>query len=155
MITRCPSCQAKITAAGTLPEDACQQVYESVLAQEYSDPVYGAAHLLTVDCYALQHPEARRPNSIAFHLLRLGWTLNRVRIPKLGRTDNDFKRYAYDLRDFPYLEAPRNRGSVTVVDVSEIDPKEHMKAVCIWAGSVWKAYGVHHYWVGRKLEIDI
>jgi hypothetical protein len=146
-------CKARIEGCCLAAEEECFGLFEQVLAREYSDPGYGEAHLLTVDCYALQHPEVHRPNSNAFHLLRLGWTLNRVRIPKLGRTDSDFKRYAYDLRDFPCLEAPRNRGGITVADIKEADPEEHMKAVCIWAGSVWKAYGMHHHWVSRKLEI--
>jgi hypothetical protein len=146
-------CRALIKDCQPPAEDGCQRLFEQVLAREYSDPAYGEAHLLTVDCYSLQHPEVHRPSSNAFHLLRLGWTLNRVRIPKLGRTDNDFKRYAYDLRDFPCLEAPADRGRITVADIKETDPEEHMKAVCVWAGSVWKAYSMHHYWVKEKLEI--
>ncbi len=155
MAQYCPMCKARIEGNYAAAEDGCQKLFERVLALEYSDAVYGGAHLLTVDCYALQHSEIHRPNSNAFHLLRLGWTLNRVRVPKLGQTDNDFKRYAVDLRSFPYLEAPKNRGKITVVDVAEtVEPKDHMKAVCVWAGAVWRAYGAHHPWVRKKLDLD-
>ena len=31
----------------------CRKFFEELLALEYSDPAYGAVHLLTVDAYAL------------------------------------------------------------------------------------------------------
>lgn len=155
MAQYCPMCKARLDGFYPEPEEGCQAVFERVLAREYSNPVYGQAHLVTVDCYALQHPEPRRLNSNAFHLLRLGWTINRYNFSRLGKTENDFKRYAYDLRQFPYLESPTDRGRVTVADITQADPEAHMKAVCAWAGSVWKAYEVHHCWVLKKLGIDL
>ncbi len=50
MTTVCPECGAEV------PEDgACQALFESCLALDYTDPGYGAVHALTVACYMIQH----------------------------------------------------------------------------------------------------
>ena len=50
---------------------SCWELFHEVLALEYSDPAYGAVHLLTVDAHALQHPKDHSENSSPWHLLRL------------------------------------------------------------------------------------
>lgn len=46
----CPECGA------SLEKDAsCQEIFESFLVLDYTDPGYGAVHLLTVACYMIQH----------------------------------------------------------------------------------------------------
>ena len=135
-------------------DDGCQKLFEDVLALEYSNPVCGRTHLITVDCYALQHSEVRRAQSSAFHLLRLGWILMRDGNPQIGKTDLDFKRYVGDLRHFPHLEAPENRGSVTIVDlVLAKNAEEHGKTALVWAKSVWNAWEIHHAWALKILGV--
>ena len=53
---------------------SCWAAYGEVLAREYNDPAFMAAHRLTVDAYAVQHPGRPSPQSIqsvALHLISL------------------------------------------------------------------------------------
>ena len=135
-------------------EEGCQKLFEKVLALEYSDLAFGAVHLITVDCYALQHSEIHRPYSNAFHLLRLGWIQLRDGNPKIGKTDLDFKRYAKDLRTFPFLQPPKDRGKITIVDVANaLDAAAHKKIVEAWGKETWDAWAAYHAWVDKLLGI--
>jgi hypothetical protein len=52
----------------------CWRLYGEVLAREYSDLAFWAAHRLTVDSYAVQHPGRSSPQtiqSVCVHLLSL------------------------------------------------------------------------------------
>jgi hypothetical protein len=148
MKQNCPMCRAKVAGG----EDGCQKLFERVLAKEYSDPAYGAVHLLTVDCYALQHSEAHRPHSNAFHLLRLGWILERDGNAKIGKTELDFKRCAKGLRNFPFLDPPKDRGRITIADIPlDKGAAEHVRRVAEWARAVWETWEAHHQWVRERL----
>lgn len=46
----CPDCGAVDTGNGT-----CREIFDSFLALEFSDPVYGEVHMLTVGTYMIQH----------------------------------------------------------------------------------------------------
>ncbi len=96
----------------------CRQLFEEVLALEYSDPAYGAVHLLTVDAHALQHSEDHGPRSNAFHLLRLYVLLERGGDPRIGWDPQWLKAQIGKTQGLPFLEPPTNRGAVTVADVS-------------------------------------
>lgn len=61
----CTSCGA-VVPGGT---EGCRKLFGEALAREYSDPVYGAVHFLTVDAYALQHAEQHGPSTNAYHLI--------------------------------------------------------------------------------------
>jgi hypothetical protein len=53
---------------------ACWAKYGDLLAREYENPEYMAAHRLTVDAYAVQHPgrpSAQSIQSVAVHLISL------------------------------------------------------------------------------------
>ncbi|WP_217429780.1 DUF5946 family protein, partial [Sphingomonas bacterium] len=59
---------------------ACWARYGELLAREYGDPAYMAAHRLTVDAYCAQHPgepERRTIQSAHVHLVGLHLTLER------------------------------------------------------------------------------
>ena len=141
-------CKAKVVGG----EEGCQKLFERVLKKEYSNPAYGGVHLLTMNCYALQHSEIHRKNSNAFHLLRLGWMLAREKDKKIGKTELDFRSYAKDLRNFPFLSPPQNRGKMTIADIPlDKDAKVHARCVVKWANEVWRAWEAHHQWVLGKL----
>lgn len=145
----CPHCGASLR-----DDEKCDALFEKVLEREYSNPEYGAVHLLTVDCYALQHSEIHSPRSNAFHLLRLSFILHYGSLPAIGfqdkRLDALVKR---KYRDFPDLRAPYDRGNVTVANVIEaINPQEHRHLVMQWAQAVWDAYGAYHQWVNEMIE---
>lgn len=141
-------CKAKVIGG----EKGCQKLFERVLEKEYSGPAYGAVHLLTLDSYALQHSELHRKNSNAFHLLRLGWMLMRDKDKKIRKSDLDFRSYAKDLHNFPFLDPPGNRGKMTIADIPlNKGAKVHARCVTNWAKEVWKAWEAHHQWVFGKL----
>jgi hypothetical protein len=50
MVDRCPECGA------VLSEDtSCQEIFDSFLVLEFSNPEYGQVHMLTVACFMIQH----------------------------------------------------------------------------------------------------
>ncbi len=145
----CPHCDASLKE-----NEKCDTLFEKVLEREYSNPEYGAVHLLTVDCYAIQHSEIHGPRSNAFHLLRLSFILHYGSSPAIGfqdkRLDALVKR---KYRDFPNLRAPNYRGNITVADVIEAtNPQEHRRLVMQWAQAVWDAYGAYHQWVDEIIK---
>lgn len=79
-VERCPGCGVELPAfAGPVhrymeSSPSCWVAYGEVLARECSDPALMAAHRLTVDAYAVQHPGRPSPQSIqsvALHLISL------------------------------------------------------------------------------------
>ncbi len=129
--------------------ERCGAVFNGVCAREYSDPAFGAVHLLTVDAYALQHSEEHGPRSNAFHLMRLCRLLERGDSPGLGQRPPREVGKAFEerYRQFPMLEPPPRRGDLTIVDVHGAHgPEDHARRVREWARSVWEAYSPHHEW---------
>lgn len=142
---RCPMCGG-IVPAGVA---RCRDLFNEVCAREYSDPAFGAVHLLTVDAYALQHSEEHGPRSNAFHLARLGRLMERGESAAIGQRPPRAVGKAEEsrYRQFPELEPPAFRGSLTIADVpSASDPDDHARRVWAWARSVWEAYRQHHGW---------
>ena len=148
-------------------KEACRnKIFGEVLAREYSDPTgYGKVHLLTVDCYALQHSEDHSPRSNALHLIRLCWLLFCNGDPDVSQKNKGPIPFIMEhyYRDFPFLNPPPagKRGDVTVMDIYRAgDREEHNALSYKWAKSVWDAYGEHHNWVidvlkkaGRAVKI--
>lgn len=129
----------------------CWSVYGEVLAREYSDPAYAAAHRQTVDAFAVQHPGQSSPQSIhsvGVHLLRLCLILeNGFSDAAAGDAMEVIASRKGMLR---WLTAPQSMGDITAVDVWKTsDPQEHTKAVGNWAGSAWQAWAQHHEQVRR------
>jgi hypothetical protein len=132
----------------------CRAVFDEVCTREYSDPGFGAVHLMTVDAYALQHSEEHGPRSNAFHLMRLCGLLERGDDPGIGhRPSREVgKAFEENYREFPFLEPPQCRGSLTVVEVlGAHDPQGHAERVRAWADSVWKSYHSHHEWAREAI----
>lgn len=50
MASICPECGAVHNKAAS-----CQEILDAFLAQEFTDPGYGAVHFLTVACFMIQH----------------------------------------------------------------------------------------------------
>lgn len=145
----CPYCGAPLGEG-----ENCDDLFGKLLSLEYGDPEYGAVHLLSVDCYVLQHSEAHSPRSNAFHLLRLYFILYRSSSPAIGFQDKRLNRLIRQrYRDFPDLKASEYRGSINVADVLKAtNPREHRRLVELWAQAVWKAYDIHHKWIDEMEE---
>ncbi len=126
---------------------ACWATYAEVLAREYSDPaLFRAAHRLTVDAYAAQHPgrpSAQSISSVALHLLSLCAVLEHGRSPDqaaelIGQGTRRKARYRW-------LTPPESLGAVTVRDVWKAPAAGgHRAQVQAWARSVWQAWAPHH-----------
>lgn len=149
---KCPLCGAE---TGGL--EACRDTYfGDVLAREGSDPSgYGSVHLLTVDCYALQHSEDHSPRSNALHLTRLCWLLNggnaSIEQKDKGPIPYIMKHY---YRKFPFLEPPPagKRGDITILDLYRAkSAEEHIRLSREWGKSVREAYGKHLPWAKQML----
>jgi hypothetical protein len=50
MPTTCPECGAMLDDG-----NSCQEIFDSFLVLEFTDPAYGEVHMLTVACFMIQH----------------------------------------------------------------------------------------------------
>jgi hypothetical protein len=133
--------------------EGCRELFNEVLALEYGDPAYGAAHLLTVDAYALQHSEDHGPRSNAFHLLRLCVLLEHGGDPRITQNPAWLQAQFDGDRAAPFLEAPTGRGEMTIADVrGAASPDDHAGRVLRWAQSVWEAWSAYHEWARQWLS---
>jgi Family of unknown function (DUF5946) len=124
---------------------SCWAAYGEVLAREYNDPAFTAAHRLTVDAYAVQHPGRPSPQSIqsvGIHLISLYVVLEEQ---LTHRAATQLMQRTADWMRFVWLEPPRDRGEHDVTNVvAARSPDEHVRAVQSWAQSVWQAWSQHH-----------
>jgi len=123
----------------------CWLVYTEVLAAEYSNAVlFGQAHQLTVDTYAVQHAGGPHPDkSVDVHLcglhlvLQQGW--KPVTVPPI------LQRIAGLIEAWPHYDPPPQIGDVTVCDVAlSKSLSDHIETVKRWATLVWTAWSEHH-----------
>ncbi len=131
----------------------CWSVFEEVMAAEFQNAVlFGQAHQLTVDTYAVQHAGGRHPDkSVCIHLVGLHLMLEKnvapVRVPP--RLQRLARRASW-----PHLDLPEERASLTVRDVAVAgSPHEHAQRVREWAEQVWRAWSPHHE-IARELAGD-
>jgi hypothetical protein len=127
---------------------ACWALFGSVLAREYEGAAEGffAAHRLTVDTYAVQHPgapERRSAQSVGIHLVGLHLALESGVAPE--HVTRVLARATTGLNDLRWLEPPANRGEMTVADVAAAETaSDHVERVREWASDVWHAWSPHH-----------
>lgn len=147
----CPGCGARFpdsdgpTHRYLGASAGCWATYGEVLAREYQDPTYMAAHRLTVDAYAVQHPgreSSQTVRSVALHLVGLYAGLERGLGPDAAR---DVIGRAAESSAYRWLSRPASLGDVTVADVVGAESAdEHALAVRAWAESAWGAWREHH-----------
>ena len=128
----------------------CWAVYGTILAREYSDPLFFKHHRQTVDAYALQHPaddDPRAIQSVNIHLIALtllyGLGLPPARIPKIM---NDIvQKASQPNKAFKRLERPVSLGGITVSDIVNLtELQAHLEGVDRWARDVLKAWETYH-----------
>ena len=137
----CADCAASVEQGRV----GCLQLFEEILAREFSDYRYGRIHRLTVDAYSLQHPDAymRSGKSFAAHLTGM---CAAVEYEDTLAINQAVQRW---LSTNPKIEKPsqipEQRGSLTVTYIhSAADAEEHTKRVREWARDVWGAWSEHH-----------
>lgn len=143
----CEDCGAAVTEGRA----GCLTLFEEIIAREFSDYRYGRTHRLTVDAYALQHPDRymHSGKSFAAHLTGMCAALEHEDALALNRM---VQRW---LSTNPRIDKPAHlparRGNLTVTYIhSALDAIEHVNRVKEWAQDVWAAWAEHHD-LARKL----
>lgn len=149
---RCPSCGGNFDAnpdgathAYMLSSPGCWSAYGLVLEREYSDAVlFGAAHRLTVDAYALQHPgdpaERRAVQSFWIHgaslwlVLRLGWTHMQATGALKALAGGNYAERPIDIPRFAFTHA----------DVLARPLSEHIDAASHYANAALEGWAKAH-----------
>lgn len=156
----CPGCGLQMPLRGSAvhhgyynasPE--CWSVYTEVLANEYGNPlIFGRAHQLTVDTYAVQHAGGGHPDkSVGIHLCGLHLVLERRVVPTA--VPPILQRIASDVERWPHFAPPPIAGGITVADIALAgSPNEHIEKVRGWAEMVWAAWSFHHRAVAGFVE---
>jgi hypothetical protein len=120
----------------------CWSVYTEVIGAEYGNaPLFGSAHQLSVDTYAVQHAGGPHPDkSVDVHLSGLYLVLERgaapTSVPPL------LQRLATVVKEWPHFPPPIVTGCLTVLDVALAE--DHIATVRAWASGIWKAWAAHH-----------
>jgi hypothetical protein len=122
----------------------CWATFEEVIAREFQNAaLFGQAHQLTVDTYAVQHAGGRHPDkSVCVHLTGLYLALEK------GVPPADVPRKLQRLvvpRTWPRLPPPEERTNLTVHSVALAGSlQEHVQRVREWAAEVWRVWSPHH-----------
>ena len=148
----CPGCGLRMPASDNASYDGyfntsgeCWSVFTEVLGAEYNDPfIFGKAHQLTVDTYAIQHAGGGHPDkSITIHVSGLYLVLERGLPPT--QVPRRLKRIADTVREWPHYPPPGAPTALTVCDVALADSaEEHVTRVREWASLVWDAWSPYH-----------
>lgn len=155
--TTCPGCGLGMPASDAAAYDGyfntspeCWSLFTEVIGAEFGNAVlYGAAHQLSVDAYAVQHAGGAHPDkSIDIHLCGLHLVLERglkpPAVPPL------LQRLAEAVPEWPHFPPPADRGPLTVCDVALCGSgREHIDMVERWAAAVWSSWSPHHAAVAR------
>jgi hypothetical protein len=148
----CPGCGLELALSGlsydrkfnASPE--CWALFETVLAAEFQSPaIFGRAHQLTVDAYAVQHAGGIHPDkSVAVHLAGLHLVFDKGVAP----TDvpRRLQKLASIVTAWPHFELPAKCATLTVGDVAAAKgvTEEHVRLVHAWASDVWLNWRQHH-----------
>ncbi|MFC1556335.1 DUF5946 family protein [candidate division KSB1 bacterium] len=148
---RCPECGAVI------PEDkeSCRDMFDEILAREFSDPGYGQVLRLTLDAYALQHPGSYM-NSFSSHAAHLTGLCIAFEYNGGLERENLLKKW-YDRKpNFLKVSKPSDLGKLTIADILDADtPEEHSARVREWAQDAWNAWSEHHdtvrFWIKEAI----
>ncbi len=151
-LVSCPGCGIARPASGVAYDRKfhasaeCWALFEQVIGREFESAVlFGQAHQLTVDAYAVQHAGGAHPDkSVAIHLAGLHLSLERGL--RLWEVPAWLQRIAAAAPAWPHLEPPaaRPRG-LSIGNVAEArSPERHVAAARAWAAQVWETWRPHH-----------
>jgi hypothetical protein len=152
----CPECGVAISGG----REACQHLFNEVLAKEFSDYRYFRTHRLTVDVYSLQHPAEymRSAKSYAAHLTGMYAAIEE---DGAAETNRVVQRWLDGPIVFPRPDhpPPRQRGVLSILYVhGAVDPEDHIRRVREWAVSTWQSWREYHEvarrWVENAREMD-
>ncbi|MHB8294264.1 MAG: DUF5946 family protein [Acidimicrobiales bacterium] len=151
--TACSGCGALVadidgpTHVYILSAPGCWQLYGEILAAEFADPARWPAHQLSVDAYAVGHPnnrDRRNRQSVALHLVSLCLLVERQLPPERAPKFRAALLEAHRASGFPSLDPLPGPAAITVVDAAGAPtPGEHIRRVQRWAASAWQAWDQH------------
>lgn len=131
-------------SCGFKSNQKCKEIFDIIIAREFSDFRYAKFHRLTVDAYSLQHPDPYMisAKSFAAHLTGMCCAIEYDNDRNLLRILQQW------LNGKKQIEKPKlldNVGSQTISRVvSAGDGTEHAKLIKEWAENVWDAYALYH-----------
>jgi len=119
--------------------------YGELLAREYQNPEFMAAHRLTVDSCAVQHPGRPSPQSIqsvAVHPISLHAVLELGMDPHRA---SELIRDCVNRGGFVWIEPPVPPARLTVTyPLAASSADSHVNAVREWALAAWQSWHAHH-----------
>ena len=131
----------------------CLRIFEEIIARDFSDYRYGRTHRLTVDAYALQHPDRymRSGKSFAAHLTGMCAALESEDASVVNRLVQKW------LSTNPQIEKParlpERRRVLTITYVRDAaDADEYVRRVREWAREVWGAWSEHQDSARRLID---
>ena len=160
----CPDCgvlypEAEITPHAYLGgSTGCWAAYTKLLAREYEDARYFAAHRYTVDAYTTQHPgdqsDRRAAQSVNIHLAALCALIDQERpksdIPHILGTLAKTLKGQFE----PLAPPAPDAYAVTIKDVLKAtNAQSHGELTRAWAEDVWHAYERHHDWARTLVKM--
>ncbi len=137
---KCPECGAVI------PEDkeSCRDMFDEILAREFSDPKYGKVLRLTIDAYALQHPGSYMI-SFSSHASHLTGLCVVFKYSASQRINGALKKWYDKKPNHMKVAEPDYKGERTIADILPAkDEEDHCTRVQEWAESAWDAWLDHH-----------
>jgi hypothetical protein len=154
--TTCPGC-GLTRSSSALSYDRkfnasaqCWALFEDVISVEFQNPaLFGQAHQITVDAYAVQHAGGRHPDkSVCIHLVGLYFAFEKhfsptAIAPKL-------QVFASRTKTWPHFDLPAEQAPLTIGDVAKVvGSPEHAGQVRAWGQAVWNSWKIHHAAVSR------
>jgi hypothetical protein len=131
----CPECGAAL-----VDDRSCQDIFYACLAQEFSDPAYGAVHNLTVPAYYLQHPSLlSRPGWEQMRATLAGFLVDGVSVGQMRQQAK--VSLGSGQRDFSFRKgAPIELAGIawarTIANIRLDDPEIYRTDILRWAQTV-------------------
>ena len=130
----CPECGARLSGNAS-----CQAIFEDFLVLEFTDPGYGAVHMLTVACFTIQHGRYSDEALVWIEgklreYLEEGSSTEQIRRQAGKEADQQARTWKVTRQpDAPRL--PKIAWSMTIADVASRaqDAKSYCEQVELWA----------------------
>jgi hypothetical protein len=127
---RCPLCGAP------QGDESCQSRFDRALSLEFTDPAFGAVHLLTVTAYQLQHDQYTHAGWLAAREVLRGVIEDGLRPHEVAGRYRTLGDGGSISRGEPFGDFARIRWTRTIADVRTDDAATYRRDVEAWATSV-------------------
>jgi len=134
-----------------LEQEAYNKLFSYTLTRK--DPSF--IHQHTVDVYTAQHADDHtKPIGLIFALVGLYLYLEKNYSGR--QVQEAHMKMAKRRKNWPMLDLPKERGSLTIFDVLAESPgKPRDEMIRRWCESVWAAYGQSHETIERLVQTEL